>query len=127
MTNKTPMILLAALSLAVPLLMPASPVEAAAPVVVKVNEVATGSRPLYAYDPPVVTVSPGGTVTWINTGTMFHTVTVKISSSGETFDMGIEPGESASYTFAEPGVSVYHCIPHELPQNGNMRGGVIVA
>lgn len=81
---------------------------------------------LYQFEPALLQIAPGTTVTWANTGTLYHTVTVKVSSSGDSFDYGIEPGKTFEYTFEEPAVVLYHCVPHEDARNGNMRGLVVV-
>lgn len=71
------------------------------------------------YSVNVLTVKVGTTVTWTNDDpNMVHTVT----SVDESFDSGFfNSGDSWSYTFTEPGVFEYFCIPHPW-----MRAKVIV-
>lgn len=120
-------LMIATLSLLVPIAIPATPAVAADPVEIKIVEIIHSPKPLYTYQPPLAEIAPGTTVTWTNTGVLYHTVTVTAQTTGDTIDVGLEPGESFSYTFENSGVFLYHCVPHELPQNGNARGGVIVA
>ena len=63
--------------------------------------------------PAQITVEAGMTVRWDNTSNIAHTVTsgTRGSPTGE-FDVRLQPGESFSYTFEEPGVVDYYCIPH---------------
>jgi plastocyanin len=119
-------LLLATFALVLPMSLPSGAIAAGSTATVLITE-NSYSPQLYTFNPPLLTVSPGTTVTWVNTGMLYHTVTMKASTTGDTFDMGIEPGQSFSFTFTTTGAVVYHCIPHELPQNGNMRGGVVVA
>lgn len=70
------------------------------------------------YSPNVVTVKVGTTVTWVNNDDQAHTVTSgSVDGYSGTpdgkFDSGfIDPGGSWSYTFTEPGVYTYYCLPH---------------
>lgn len=73
----------------------------------------------FAFDPAEVTVAPGTTVTWTNTGKRPHTVTAQEGS----FDSGrLDPGEQFSFTFDEPGSFDYFCGFHP-----EMQGTVIVS
>lgn len=75
-----------------------------------------------AYDPLDLEVEVGTAVTWTNNDEVAHTVTSGESdgTAGEadgTFDSGfIEPGETFSYTFDEPGTFTYFCTPHPWMQ-----------
>ncbi len=73
--------------------------------------------PSYRFEPKVITVAAGTTVTWTNNDHFTHNVRVE---NGETMEM--KPGESASYTFDSPGTYAYICTfhPHD------MTGTVIV-
>jgi plastocyanin len=62
-----------------------------------------------AYVPETLTVKAGTTVTWRNDDTSSHTVT---EHEYEWTSPLLNPGESWSYTFNEPGVYDYHCNPH---------------
>ena len=70
------------------------------------------------FSPAFITVPVGATVTWTNVGGALHTV---MSYTG-LFDQEIAPGDSFSYTFAEPGRYGYHCHYHI----NNMMGIVTV-
>jgi plastocyanin len=64
------------------------------------------------FDPANITVEPGTTVTWVQSGNNGHTTT----SYDGLWDSGLLPGgsgQSFSFTFEEPGTYDYFCIPHE--------------
>ena len=64
------------------------------------------------FAPANITVEPGTTVTWVQSGNNPHTTT----SYDGLWDSGmIEGGTdgSFSFTFDEPGTYEYFCIPHE--------------
>jgi plastocyanin len=64
------------------------------------------------FDPAQITVEPGTTVTWVQSGDNTHTTT----SYDGLWDSGPLPGgsdESFSFTFDDPGTYDYYCIPHE--------------
>jgi plastocyanin len=64
------------------------------------------------FDPAQITVEPGTTVTWVQSGNNPHTTT----SYDGLWDSGMLPGGSGqtfSFTFEEPGTYDYFCIPHE--------------
>jgi plastocyanin len=73
----------------------------------------------WAFQPARLDVAPGTTVTWINTSTLVHAVTgddLAFDDSGL-----LEPGESYSFTFTDPGTYRYRCSPHP-----GMEGVVVV-
>jgi plastocyanin len=71
-----------------------------------------------AYDPGEVSVSVGGTVTWMNTDTVSHTST----SNGSGWNSGIiAPGRQFSAAFSTRGTFQYHCAIHP-----GMVGTVVV-
>jgi len=73
----------------------------------------------FAFQPAALFVHPGETVQWTNTGNAHHTV----DSDSELFESEIiEPGQTYSNTFDQPGVFPYHCDIH--PQ---MHGMIIVS
>jgi plastocyanin len=75
------------------------------------------------FDPANITVEPGTTVTWVQSGNNPHTTT----SYDGLWDSGMLPGGSGqtfSFTFDEPGTYDYFCIPHE---NLGMVGTVTVS
>jgi plastocyanin len=64
------------------------------------------------FDPANITVEPGTTVTWVQSGSNPHTTT----SYDGLWDSGMIEGGSGgtfSFTFEEPGTFDYFCIPHE--------------
>jgi plastocyanin len=64
------------------------------------------------FDQANITVEPGTTVTWVQSGNNPHTTT----SYDGLWDSGLIEGGSGgtfSYTFEEPGTYDYFCIPHE--------------
>jgi len=80
----------------------------------------------FGFDPQVLNIKVGDTVTWTNTGQVQHTTT---SGDGNTqtpsgvWDSGLlDPGESFSFTFTTPGAFDYYCIPHPF-----MQGQIVVS
>lgn len=76
----------------------------------------------FDYHPDTVRVKPGAQVTWLNcedAGIDAHTST---STTGVWQSRYLEPGESWTRTFNEPGTFPFFCEPHPF-----MRGVVIVA
>jgi plastocyanin len=72
----------------------------------------------FFFSPADVTVEPGTTVTWVNEGTVPHTVT---SDDGQ-FDSGVlMPGDSYTVMFKGQGTITYHCAIHP-----SMSGSVTV-
>lgn len=78
----------------------------------------------YAFDPTTLTIAPGDTVVWKNTGQVSHrvglardtpagplvtAVSLQSPTAPPLFDRVLEPGESFSFTFAEQGVYVVQC------------------
>ncbi|MEE8194738.1 MAG: cupredoxin domain-containing protein [Dehalococcoidales bacterium] len=70
-----------------------------------------------SFNPRVITVPLGTTVTWTHLDAANHTVT----SNTHVFDASLTFKQTFSYTFTEPGVFWYHCHPHSY-----MFGRVIV-
>lgn len=87
------------------------------------------------FAPAQVTITVGGTVTWENPSTVVHTATgdpdnvadpdnVELPDGAEPWDSGfVQPGDSFSHTFTEPGTYHYVCVPHE---GVGMAGTIIV-
>jgi plastocyanin len=72
----------------------------------------------FGFNPGSITVKPGTTVTWTNTG-VTHTVT---SNSG-LFDSGhLGSGDTFTFTFSKAGTYAYHCAIHT-----GMKGEVTVS
>jgi len=70
------------------------------------------------YDPDLITVSVGDTVTWFNDDDQLHTVT---EVNNEYDSSLMSPGDTFEYTFTQEGTSDYYCIVHPW-----MVGTVIV-
>lgn len=77
-----------------------------------------------SFTPPTLEVQAGTVVTWTNKSDLVHTVTSGTPDNPDgMFDSGdIEPGETYTYTFNNPGTYDYFCIPHQP----SMTGRVIV-
>lgn len=72
-----------------------------------------------AYQPSLVTVDVGDSVTWTNDGAVAHTVT---SDTGSEMNSGnINPGGMYVNQFNSPGTFTYHCEIHPA-----MQGTVVV-
>ena len=71
----------------------------------------------YRFDPDVIKVAAGDTVTWTNHDNFSHSVRIE---GGEPLVM--KPGESVTHTFDAPGTFRFDCSFH--PQN--MKGTVVV-
>jgi plastocyanin len=77
------------------------------------------------FDPPDVTISKGGTVTWQNTGATVHTATddptkasnpadAALPAGAKAWDSGdVQPDGKFSHTFDTAGTYKYFCTPHE--------------
>ena len=71
----------------------------------------------YAYNPATITVPKGTTITWKNTASRTHTVTMDNGS----FDETVLAGASLPEAFATAGTFTYHCTIHS-----GMTGTVVV-
>lgn len=61
------------------------------------------------YEPKILTVAAGTTVTWVNVDDMPHTVTDR----NRVFrSAGLDTNDSFSYTFTTPGAFDYFCTVH---------------
>ena len=69
----------------------------------------------FAFEPQVLTVTVGSTVTWINNGGMAHTTT---SDTGLWDSGSLAPGDLFSQTFNAPGSYPYHCSIHGFAMSG---------
>jgi plastocyanin len=87
----------------------ANAVPAARPNEVQVLEPA-GREPDWGYAPKQLSVAKGTTVTFVNRGREFHTITS--SDEGRPFDVGLDSGRSATLTFENVGTFAYHCGVH---------------
>jgi plastocyanin len=76
-----------------------------------------------AYQPGEITIAPGTTVVWTQTGSLPHTVTADDGS----FDSGdMSSGDTFSFTFEEEGTYPYYCEYHGGPGGQGMAGVIIV-
>lgn len=69
----------------------------------------------YRFEPKVIEISPGDTVTWMNEDNFSHTVQV----DGQE-DHKVEQDESVSITFDEPGTYDYVCTLHRQDMDGTV-------
>jgi plastocyanin len=75
-----------------------------------------------AFDSGIVRIQPGGSVSWSNDGNSPHTVTANDGS----YDSGnLDPGDTYTKVFDQPGVYSYFCKYHGAPGVG-MTGIVVV-
>jgi plastocyanin len=72
-----------------------------------------------AYNPDSVEIPVGATVTWTNSDTVPHTATAQ--DRGVLQSGTLNPGDSYSQTFDQPGTFDYFCEFH-----ANMKGTIIV-
>lgn len=73
----------------------------------------------WRFEPASLTVTPGTTVTWVNSSSIVHAVT--LDDPRHTASGLIDPGHAFSFTFESPGTFRYHCSPHP-----GMKGTVTV-
>jgi plastocyanin len=71
--------------------------------------------PSYRFEPELISVPDGTTVTWTNHDNFSHSVRL-IDDGGEVLTMA--PGESVSFTFSEPGEHRYDCSFHPNDMSG---------
>lgn len=96
----------------------AQPERSSRPNEVQVVEPA-GRPDQWGYAPREIAVAKGTTVTFVNRGKEFHTVTA--DADGRPFDLSIDVNMTGTITFDTVGVFDYHCGVH--PQ---MKGVVRV-
>ena len=73
----------------------------------------------YRFDPPVIEVEPGATVTWENGDSFTHTI--RFDGDDEAAKLG--PGESFERSFPKPGAFHYVCTLHPRDMEGEVRVG----
>lgn len=78
-----------------------------------------GQQDNWTYTPNTIAVAKGTTVTFVNRGKEFHTVTS--DDAGRPFDLSIDSNQTGTITFDRVGSFAYHCGIH--PQ---MKGVVRV-
>ena len=69
-----------------------------------------GEEDRWTYAPNVLTVARGTTVTFVNRGKEFHSVTS--DDPGRPFDLSIDTGQTGTITFETVGTFAYHCGVH---------------
>lgn len=69
----------------------------------------------YRFDPKVIEIGAGDTVTWTNEDNFTHTVQV----DGQE-DHKVDQGESVEITFDEPGTYDYVCTLHSQDMDGTV-------
>ena len=69
-----------------------------------------GKEAQWTYAPQELRVAAGTTVTFVNKGKEFHTITS--DDEGRPFDVGIDSGKSATLAFDKAGRFGYHCGVH---------------
>jgi plastocyanin len=75
--------------------------------------------PSYRFEPPVIRIPAGTTVTWRNSDNFTHSVSVV---DGKFPLLNLSPGQSGAITFDQPGTYAYICTYHTQ----DMKGTVIV-
>lgn len=73
----------------------------------------------YRFEPAVIEVPAGATVTWENEDNFTHTV--RFDGEDETAE--VEPGESFTRPFPEQGAFHYVCTLHPRDMEGEVRVG----
>lgn len=74
----------------------------------------------FAFNPPELTVAPGTTVVWTNSGKAPHTVTA--SDGSFKSDGTLASGATFTHTFDAAGTFAYTCLVH-----ASMKATVVVA
>lgn len=69
----------------------------------------------YRFEPQVIEIEAGDTVTWTNEDNFTHTVQVEGQPDHE-----VEQGESVSIAFDEPGTYEYVCTLHRQDMDGTV-------
>ena len=70
----------------------------------------SGQQDRWSYTPGTLSVAAGTTVTFVNHGKEFHTVTS--DDPGRPFDLSLDTNTSATFTFTKSGTFAYHCGVH---------------
>jgi plastocyanin len=73
----------------------------------------------FQFQPEVVTITAGSTVSWMNAGGSVHTTT---SDTGVWDSGDLNPSDVFTWTFDAPGIYAYHCERHPTL----MKGEVVV-
>lgn len=90
------------------------------PAVAPAASITTAAVALYdnRFEPATITVAPGTTIRWTNSGSHKHTVT---SATGAWDSGDLAPGQVYSATFTRPGTYEYFCHHHK-----EMKGTIVV-
>src|SRR5579864_4019021 len=85
------------------------------PAAVEATAATAAARPIqiqmknFAFDPPVITIKAGQTLSWTNDDVVPHTAT----ANGKTWDSGqMAPGRSYTVRVTKPGKYEYTCSNH---------------
>lgn len=102
---------------------PSSHTMTTAPTVDVSSAVATNAVSIqdYMFNPMVIKVKVGTTVTWTNQDSVHHNVVADTISSDAPNGPLICKGETYSFTFKKVGTYIFHCMPHPY-----MHGTVVV-
>jgi plastocyanin len=104
---------------AVPAVRTVAATDAATAPEVSIVEPPFKSPRTWTYNPAVLTVRVGTTVTWTNTGAVVHTVT---ADDRKTFNSGVmKPKATFEFAPSSPGTFAYHCTYHPW-----MKGTLVV-
>ncbi len=73
----------------------------------------------FFFDPTILKVKNGTTVTWTNSGMIGHDVKTDSNSpkQGPSSEL-LDRGDTYSFTFDEPGLYLYICSPHPTQMRG---------
>ena len=88
---------------------PEGPIQAVSHAEPSIEDLETSDRTIY--------VAAGATVTWSNNADVVHNLT----SDDGWFDADVQPGETFTWQFDQPGIYAYHCDIHD-----NFQGRIIV-
>lgn len=83
------------------------------------------------FDPPLLQVPLGTTVTWVNDDAMGHTVSPTdktlwgSSGSGDAQAQWLQKGGTWSFTFTKAGEYEYFCLPHAFKDEHNHYNGMV--
>lgn len=74
-----------------------------------------------AFKPPTLEVAVGATVRWTNQDPTDHTVTAGTPEGPEaTFDLPLDRGANATFTFQKTGTFAYFCSIHGARMSGRI-------
>ncbi|MGE0258707.1 MAG: cupredoxin family copper-binding protein [Alphaproteobacteria bacterium] len=105
-------------------LLVAAALAASAPAAFGDDMAAIGTAPAvivisnYEFNPAVLTVAPGTTVTWVNEDQSPHTIAEQTKAFRSP---ALDTSDRFSYTFAQPGEFAYYCTLHPM-----MVGKIVV-